>query len=99
MDFYEAEMLGTAPPARCHNCQECETCTFTRQGMTAKEKVELQQMKEAMVYDSEKKRVTVPYPVKDPEIKKLFRNNRQQAFSMQSRLLNSLVLVLAFICW
>ena len=91
LDFYEAEMLGTAPPARCHNCQECETCTFTRQGMTAREKVEFQQMKEAMVYDPEKKRVTVSYPVKDPEIKKLFRNNRQQAVSRQSRLWNSLV--------
>ena len=99
MDFYVAEMLGTASPARCHNYQECETCTFTRQGMTAREKVELQQMKEAMVYDPEKKRVTVSYPVKDPEIKKLFRNNRQQAVSRQSRLWNSLVLVLAFVLW
>ena len=90
LDFYEAEMLGTSPPPRCHNCQQCDTCTFTRQGMTVQEKVEYQAMKEALVYDPDRKRVTVSYPVKDPEIKKLFVNNRGQAVSRQARLWNSL---------
>ena len=46
LDFYESEMLGYDVPARCDSCMNCQHCTLQKEGITVKEKKELQDMKD-----------------------------------------------------
>ena len=90
MSFLEADMLGYNAPPRCDSCNNCEVCTFRRQGMTVKEKREFQTMRENLSHDPETNTITVSYPVVDPKILELFQDNMKQAIARQTSFRTSL---------
>lgn len=90
LDFYESEMLGYDVPARCDSCMNCQHCTLQKEGITVKEKKELQDMKDNIWLDSETKTVTVSYPFLSSGDIKSFRDNRQQALQRAEKSYQSL---------
>ena len=67
--FWEAEELGTVPPARCVSCTGCEKCTVRAQTMSTRDGVELKALEENTHYDREQKKVITNYPFKkDPSV-------------------------------
>ena len=90
INFYEAEMMPFNPPPRCTSCMTCKHCTMQREGVTVKEKLELQDMQDNIWHDPVEKILTVSYPfAKDGDIR-AFRDNRHQALQRAESSYNSL---------
>ena len=90
INFYEAEMMPFNPPARCSSCMTCKHCTMQREGVTVKEKLELQDMQDNIWHDPVEKTLTCSYPfAKDGDIR-AFRDNRHQALQRAESSYNSL---------
>ena len=87
-DFPEAETLGYDVPRKCKRCQQCSSCSIQEEGVTLKEKLELQAIEQNVNYDPVKKKITVSYPIVGDI--SLFRDNRHQAVTRAEALKKSL---------
>ena len=76
-DFPEAETLGYDTPRKCKKCASCSSCHINEEGITLKEQLELQALRDAVVYDPVARKVTVSYPIVGDITE--FQDNRRQA--------------------
>ena len=90
INFYEAEMMPFNPPPRCDSCMNCKHCTMQREGITVKEKLELQDMQDNIWHDPVEKTITVSYPFAQGSDIRAFRDNRHQALQRAESSYNSL---------
>ena len=86
--FQEAEMMGYNVPRKCKDCANCQQCSLQEEGMTVKEFLELQRMKDSIQLDKERKKIVVTYPICGDITK--FKDNRHQAIKRADDLRRSL---------
>ena len=87
-NFFEAEALPYNLPAKCKKCRECMNCAIQEEGITVKEWMEYQMLKEAVTYRPETKTIHVTYPIVG-DIEE-FVDNENQAKQRTDSLINSL---------
>ena len=87
-DFPEAETLGYNTPRKCQKCASCMACHITEEGITLREQLELQVLREAVKYDPVARKVTVSYPIVGDITQ--FKDNRHQALVRCEALIKSL---------
>ena len=62
-DFIQAEQLGVMVPRLCNRCATCLNCVIQQSGLSVREKLEIELMKDMIHYDANIKRMVVSYPL------------------------------------